>query len=258
MRNLKIVVEYDGTNYAGWQVQNRRQKTEDRRQKTTVQERLEKALSRILQEQIKVIGSGRTDSGVHALGQVANFKTKSRLKSKNIQAALNSSLPADIRIKHVQDVEQSFHARFSARSKLYRYTILNQAFHSPHLRHFSHLVKYPLNVGKIRQAAQYLVGRHNLRSFQAIDKRERSSVRTIKRLQVRRKDRLIFLDIEASGFLYRMVRNIVGTLIEAGRGRLQPEEIKKILKAKNRAYAGPCAPAKGLCLVDVRYCLSKK
>ncbi|NQS99499.1 MAG: tRNA pseudouridine(38-40) synthase TruA [Candidatus Omnitrophica bacterium] len=244
MRNIKVTVEYDGTNYAGWQVQNNQ---------LTIQAAIEKALARILQQKVRVIGSGRTDSGVHALGQVANFKTKSRLKCENIQRALNRALPADIRIKDILDAQEVFHARFSAKSKLYRYTIVNHSFHPPHLRYYSYLVKYPLKLGKIRSAAQHLVGRHDLRSFQAVDKRLRPSVRTIKRLDVRRKENLIYLDIEADGFLYRMVRNIVGTLIEVGRGRLKPQDIKTILRAKNRAYAGPCAPAKGLCLVEVTY-----
>lgn len=264
MRNLKLTIEYDGTNYSGWQIQNREQRTESSlpwraqpasqgRQKKTIQETIEKALAKILQEKVGVIGSGRTDAGAHAHGQVANFKTKSKLDCTNIQAGLNSILPCDIRIKHIEEVPLDFHARFSAQSKLYRYTIVNQTFLPPHSRHFSYLVKYPLDEKKIAQAARYLLGRHNLRSFQAKDKKERSALRTIKRLNIRRQGNNIYLEIEADGFLYRMVRNIVGTLIEIGRGKLKPKEIKGILKAKNRIYAGPCAPAKGLCLMAVKY-----
>ncbi len=246
MRNIKITVEYDGTGYCGWQIQNRSSAK-------SIQETIEKALRKILQEKIKVVGSGRTDSGVHALAQAANFKTHSKLDCKNIHKALNSSLPRDIRITQLEDTHLQFHARFSAKAKLYRYSIVNGSFASPFLYRYSHLVKYPLDLGKMRRAAKSLLGRHNFRSFQAVDKRDRHSVRTIKRLEIRKKGSLICLNIEANGFLYRMARNMIGTLLEVGRGRLKPEDIKVILKAKNRRYAGPCAPAKGLCLIEVKY-----
>ncbi|MBL7084984.1 MAG: tRNA pseudouridine(38-40) synthase TruA [Candidatus Omnitrophica bacterium] len=248
MRNIRLAIEYDGTNYCGWQVQNKRKSKEK-----TIQEALEKALSRILQEKVKVIGSGRTDSGVHALGQAANFKSKSNLSCQNIQKALNSILPRDIRIKPVKEVPLGFHARFSAQSKLYRYTIVNGSFVSPFLRRYSYLVKHPLNMAKMRKGARYLLGRHNFRSFQAVEKKERAATRTIKRLDIHKEDNLIYLNIEADGFLYKMVRNIAGTLIEVGRGKLKPQDVKRILRAKNRIYAGPCAPAKGLCLMEVKY-----
>ena len=246
VRNIKLTIEYDGTNYSGWQVQ-------DGRHKGTIQGVLEHAASRLLQEKVKVVGSGRTDAGVHAAAQVANFKTKSKFSCLNIQKGLNGILPKDMRIKQAEDVCLDFHARFCARSKLYRYTIINHSFASPFLRRYSHLVRFTLDLKKMRQACCCLLGRHNLRSFQAVDKRERSSIRTIKRLNIRKDRHLIYLDIEADGFLYHMVRNIVGTLIEVGRGKLKAQEIKGILGAKNRIYAGPCAPAKGLCLMQVKY-----
>ena len=249
MRNIKLVVEYDGSNYSGWQVQNRRNKKD----KKTIQQCLEKALGQILQEKVKLIGSGRTDAGVHAQGQVANCKTKSKLSCGNIQLALNSLLADDIRIKQVREVPLDFHARFSAQSKLYRYSIVNGSFVSPFLRDYAYLVKYPLDVQKMRRAAKYLLGKHDFRSFQAKDKIQRHSLRKVLRLVIRKHKNLICLDIEADGFLYRMARNIVGTLIEVGRGRLRPEGLQRIIKAKNREYAGPCAPAKGLCLMAVRY-----
>lgn len=245
MRNIKLSIEYEGTDYAGWQIQRNRKKT--------IQETLEKALTQILQERIRVIASGRTDAGVHAFGQVANFKTKSNLNCKSIHRALNSILPEDIRVKQVEQAHLDFHARFLVQSKLYRYTIMNSSFVSPYLRRHCYLVRHPLDVQKMRRAAAYLLGRHNFRSFQAVDKREREPVRRILRLDIRRKGELIYLDIAADGFLYRMVRNIVGTLIEVGRARLKAQDIKEILKAKNRIYAGPCAPARGLCLMQVKY-----
>ncbi|MFC1698498.1 tRNA pseudouridine(38-40) synthase TruA [Candidatus Omnitrophota bacterium] len=246
MRNLKITIEYDGTNYAGWQIQKRHKKK-------TIQQTIEQALAKILQENVKLVGSGRTDAGTHALGQVANFKTNSKLKLNNISRGLNSILPVDIRIKSICNAPLDFHARFSARSKHYRYTIVNQPFLSPQLRHFSYLVKCPLDIEKIKRAAVYLLGRHNLRSFQAVDKVNRDAVRTIQSLKVSRKGKAIQFDIAADGFLYKMVRNIVGTLIEVGRGKIKPEDIPRILAAKSRVDAGPCAPAKGLCLIRVKY-----
>ena len=251
MRNIKLTIEYDGTNYCGWQVQNNKAKS--KKQNKTIQQTLEKTLAKILQEKIKLIASGRTDAGVHALGQVANFKTKSKLACNNIQKALNSNLPQHIRIKDVTDASPDFHARFSAYRKTYRYIIVNDFYLSPHLHRYAYLVRCPLDVRKMRQAAQYLLGKHNFRSFQAVDKRERHPVRKISRLDIRKNKHLVCLDIEANGFLYRMARNMIGTLIEVGRGRLKAQDIKAILKAKNRSCAGPCAPAKGLTLVEVRY-----
>lgn len=262
MRNIKLIIEYEGTNYCGWQIQRKPRKIQrvkgSKSQRKTIQEELEKALRQLLQEKVKVIGSGRTDSGVHALGQVANFRTKTRLKCKNIQQGLNTILPEDIRIRDAEAAPPNFHARFLAKSKLYRYTITNASFVSPHLRHFSYLVKFPLNVQKMRQGASYLLGKHDFRSFQAKDKRVSSSVRTIRKLDIYKRKDQIFLDIEADGFLYRMVRNIAGTLLEIGRGRLKAEDVREILRAKDRAYAGPCAVARGLCLVRVNYKSSKK
>ncbi len=252
MRNIKLTIEYEGTRYSGWQVQ-RTGKTANCTHKKTIQQVLEEALARILQEKVRLIASGRTDAGVHARGQVANFKTNSQLNCGNIQRGLNSILPADIRISRAEEVAADFHARFSARSKLYRYTIVNNSFLSPHLQRFCYLVKYPLDVGKMCRTRQYFLGRHDFRSFRAVDKKDRDALRTIQRLNIHRKGDLIYLVIEGDGFLYRMVRNIVGTLIEVGRGKLKPQEIKEILKAKNRIFAGPCAPAKGLSLEQVHY-----
>lgn len=264
MRNVKITIEYDGTGYSGWQIQNSlpwqlqlagqgRQKTENRKQKKTIQETIEKALTKIVQEKVKLIGSGRTDAGVHARGQVANFKTKSKLPCKNIQNGLNSILPYDIRIRQVEDAPLNFHARFLGIRKLYRYTVVNDSYIAPHLYRYAYLVKFPLDVKKMRQAAKYFLGRHNFRSFQAVDKKERRSIRRILRLEIRKEKNIIHFDIEADGFLYRMARNIVGTIIEVGRGRLNPKEVATILKAKNRVCAGPCVPSKGLCLLEVKY-----
>lgn len=247
------MLEYEGTNYCGWQTQNRRSSCDVRRSTRSVQETLEKALLQILQKKTKVIGSGRTDSGVHAEAQVASFLTDTQMDLKQLSRALNGVLPKDIKIARIQEVSNKFHARFSAKSKLYRYTVVNNQYASPFIRQYAHLVKQPLDVKRMRQAAKYFLGRHDFRSFQAADKKQRHSVRKILLLDIKKRADLIQLYIEADGFLYKMARNIAGTLIEVGRGRLLPPDIAKILKTKDRKYAGPCAPARGLCLMRVKY-----
>ncbi len=262
MRNIKLVIEYDGTNFYGWQVQNRKQRTENRRQRIksreqnkcrTVQGIIEEALRKILQEKVKIIGSGRTDSGTHAKAQVANFKTDSKLNCENLIRALNASLPSDIRIKEVKDVKLSFNARFKAKSKKYRYYIFNAPYQSPFFRFFSLHVSYLLDIEKMRKACRYLIGTHNFKSFQKKDKIERNSVRTIKKIKITKKGKLIFIDIESEGFLYNMARNITGTLLEVGRNKIKPCDIRSIIRAKDRKRIGATVPAKGLHLMEVKY-----
>jgi tRNA pseudouridine38-40 synthase len=243
MRNIKLTLEYDGTEFCGWQIQKGR----------TIQGELEKVLSKILNEKIKIIGSGRTDSGVHALGQVANFKTNSKAPHKNIQKGLNSILPHSISVVKIEEVPLNFHARFDAKNKTYRYSILNSQFNHPLLNNHFYRVPYKLNFSLMREEIKCLKGRHNFKSFQASDKKEHSSIRTISKINLSKKRKLIFLDITSDGFLYNMVRNIIGTLIEIGRGKFPSGSMKKILKAKNRKLAGPTAPAMGLTLIKVRY-----
>ncbi|MFH1778144.1 MAG: tRNA pseudouridine(38-40) synthase TruA [Candidatus Omnitrophota bacterium] len=249
MRNIRLVIEYDGTNYMGWQTQKKNLKT--------IQGTIEKVLREILQEKVNIIGSGRTDRGVHALGQVANFKTKSSILTSKLQQALNSLLPPDIVIKKAEDVGLEFHARFTVRSKIYRYTILNSSTPRAISRDYYIYLKYPLDVVKMQKEAKCLLGRHNFKSFQAADrawrKKDRKSETNIKMLNISKKDDFIYIDIEATGFLYNMVRNIVGTLIEVGRGKFPGGRVKAILEKRDRTYAGPTAAAKGLCLVQVKY-----
>jgi len=245
MRNIKLTLEYDGTNYAGWQVQNKKHRT--------LQETLEKALQKILQKRIKIIGSGRTDAGVHANAQVANFKIDSSIAIEKLQKALNAVLPDDISVIKTEEAGLDFHSRFSAKSKVYRYTILNRPSRSAILRDTAYFFPYPLNLKLMRKEARVLLGRHNFKSFQAADKKERDVTRTIKNLKITRDKDFIYIDIEADGFLYNMVRNIVGTLIEIGRGKLTQGSTKKILLTRNRKFAGPTVPAKGLCLLKVKY-----
>jgi len=244
MRNIKLTIEYDGTNYCGWQRQ---------RNGSSIQETLEKALKKILREKVNVVGAGRTDSGVHAQGQVANFKTTSRLTTREFFSALNATLPEDIVIKRVEEVGIDFNARFSAKNKLYRYYIFNSSISSPFQRQYSYQYRHPLNVAIMRKEAKLLLGKHDFKSFQAADKIKRTSVRRIKKISIKKHDKHIYIDIEADGFLYNMVRNIVGTLVYLGKGKLRRGDMKKILKAKKRSLAGPTAPPQGLCLIKVDY-----
>ena len=255
MRNIKLTIEYEGTNYCGWQVQKSHQVTKSpRHQKKSIQEIIENTLSKILQERIRLIASGRTDAGVHALAQVANFKTCSNIALDKLQRALNGNLPQDIAISDIEEVNLDFHSRFHAKSKIYRYTILNRGWSSPLLRNTVYFYPYPLDVKLMRQEARCLLGRHDFKSFCASGSSTKDTVRIIKKIAIRNiRYALLAIDIEADGFLYNMVRNIVGTLIEIGRGRFSKGGLKKILLAKNRKFAGPAVPACGLCLLKVGY-----
>lgn len=251
MKNIKITIEYDGTNYSGWQIQ---QKNPDEiGTEKSIQGIIERILSGILQEEIKITGSGRTDAGVHAVGQVANFKTKSKMPMAVMQRALNALLPKDIVIIDIEEAESDFNARFDAKSKTYSYEILNRDYSSAFDRFYQYYIPYKLNVKLMAKEAKYLIGRHDFRSFQTADKKVRNSVRVIKKISICKDGSIIHIDIEANGFLYNMVRNIVGTLIEIGRGKFPAGSMRKILLAKDRAIAGPTAPAKGLSLVRVKY-----
>ncbi len=244
MRNIKLTIQYDGTHYAGWQFQKNAK---------TVQEAIEAVLKKITGERVNLTGSGRTDSGVHAKGQVANFKTRSELPLKNVQTALNSILPKDIVVSGIEEAGPKFSAQHSAKSKLYRYTIANGDFVDPFIRRFAAKCFYKLDIGAMKRAASFLRGRHDFRSFQTKDGKEKNAVRTIKKITIEKDGYLIYIDIEANGFLYNMARNIVGTLIEVARGKMAEDSVKDIILKKDRRFGGPTAPAQGLCLIKVRY-----
>ncbi|MBL7081409.1 MAG: tRNA pseudouridine(38-40) synthase TruA [Candidatus Omnitrophica bacterium] len=248
LRNIKLIVQYEGTNYQGWQIQNSSQS-----RKKTLQETIQNSLKQILQERIKLIGSGRTDSGVHARAQVANFKTNSRLSLVNLQRALNSSLARDIVITGIEEVPFDFHSRFDAKAKIYRYTILNQKTRPVFERHSVYFYPHKLDINLMRAGARYLKGRHNFSSFAASNGRAPNMQRTIKNIKVYKEKNFIYIDIEADGFLYKMVRNIAGSLIELGRKRFSLKFFKEILGAQDRRLAGPTAPGCGLCLIRVKY-----
>lgn len=253
MRNLKLEIEYDGASYCGWQVQNSLHSAVCSPQKRSIQEVIEQALRKILQEKIKIIGSGRTDAGVHALAQVANFLTKSNISLEKLRLGLNALLPDDIVVAGIKEVSPHFHSRFDAKSKVYRYIILNRSYPSAILRDKAYFCPYPLDVRLMQQEAGVLLGRHNFKSFQAGDKEERDPVRTIKRIKVSGNKDFIYVDIEADGFLYNMVRNIVGTLVEIGRGKIPKGSLKEILVSCDRRLAGPKVPPYGLYLLRVKY-----
>lgn len=244
MRNIKIVISYDGTHYAGWQIQ---------KNASTVQHVLESSLGKILGHAVKVKGAGRTDSGVHARFQVANFKTTSKLDLKRIKAALNSALPDDILVTSIAKASSSFDSQRCARSKRYRYVVTTSNFVDPFIRHFVARFSYPLDIKAMKKAASCLVGKHDFKAFQASGSVERDTVRTIKRIKVERSGDLVYIDISADGFLYNMARTICGTILEIGRGKLPGSRMKEILKTGDRKLAGPTAPAKGLCLMKVQY-----
>jgi tRNA pseudouridine38-40 synthase len=244
MRNIKLIIEYDGTNYLGWQKQP---------QGPTVQEALEKTLEKITKEKTKVIGSGRTDSGVHALAQVANFKTAVGMTTHEFQKALNSLLPKDIVIKETAEVDLNFHAQFNAKSKVYIYKILNRSYPSAleRLREWS--VPHPLNISLMRQAGETLIGEHDFRAF-ALSSRTKTTVRTVLSVNLMEKnDNRTEFEIEATGFLRGMVRLIVGTLVHVGRERIKPDEFREILKSGQRTKFVHSAPPWGLFLKEVKY-----
>ena len=249
MRNIKLTIEYDGTNFNGWQIQGHDQRT--------VQGEIEKVLHRIFKTQTRLIGSGRTDSGVHAKGQVAHFKADSSLQPIRILKAINTYLPEDVSVVKVEDVTEDFHAQYSVKSKIYRYTVLNSDHRLPLSRFVSFVYPYRLNLAVIRQEAKSLIGKKDFRSFQSFDPalkpKKKNSVRTIKKLTIKKRGDFVYIDIEADGFLYKMVRNIVGTLLEIGSGLKPKGSIKKILRQKDRTQAGQTAAAHGLCLLEVKY-----
>jgi len=246
MRNVKLTIEYDGTNYNGWQVQRPGFKT--------IQGEIEKAIRTITGKKTTLYGSGRTDSGVHGKGQIANFHTNGSMPFSKLKPALNTVLPKDISIIKVKKVNKNFHSRYNAKSKIYSYTILNRKTNSPFLRKHTLHIPYKLNLSLIRKEAKVLLGRHNFKSFCASGNKHKSTIRTIKKITIiKNKNSAVIINIEANGFLYNMVRNIVGTLIEIGRGKFTPGTMKQLLKAKDRTKAGPTAPAHGLCLMKVRY-----
>lgn len=249
MRNLKLLLAYDGTEFSGWQIQP---------QAATIQGALASAIGRVTGENVLPQGSGRTDAGVHALGQVATFLTQSSIPSANLVTALNDVLPAAIRVLEAVEVHAEFHARKSARAKTYSYTMFRGAICPPFRARYVWHYPYPLDEAKMQQVAACIVGEHDFTSFAAVDpeRGREEQVSNVRRIFCsnwqRQADELIYT-VRGSGFLHHMVRNLVGTFVLAGKGNLNPSDLPRILEARARSTAGATAPASGLCLLSVEY-----
>jgi tRNA pseudouridine38-40 synthase len=239
-----LLVEFEGTAYHGWQMQTNA---------LSIQEVVEKALSRITNTKTTILSSGRTDAGVHAEGMPAHFVTESKMSASQLQLALNSLLPHDITIREVRDVPMEFHARGSAKSKLYRYTILNRDYPSALNFRRSWFIPHELDFSAMQTATQYLIGEHDFTSFRAGNCNAKSPIRTMDRVELFKQDGYLIFEFEGKGFLKHMVRNFIGTLIYIGKKKYPPQQIKTILSARDRKVAGPTAPPEGLCLIKVEY-----
>lgn len=242
MRNLKVVLEYDGTDFCGWQIQPRVR---------TVQEDLQIALRKIFGKTIHVTGAGRTDSGVHAKGQTANFFVEKEMTPEKIVAALNGNLAKDVRILAAEEVEPDFNSRFAAKKRHYRYSItrIERAID----RHYLWCLKNPLDIGKMKQATEFLIGKQDFKSFCKENADVKHHFCIVEKAEWKQEGNLLTLDIIANRFIHSMVRIIVGTMIDVGRGYTPVEKIPEILAAKDRNLAGQTAPAKGLCLEKIYY-----
>lgn len=244
-RNIKLVIAYDGTRYNGWQKQGN---TEN-----TIQGKLERVLSGILEEDIELQGSGRTDAGVHAKAQVANFHTSSDVSLEDISTGFTMYLPNDIAVYHLEEVPPRFHSRLNATSKCYQYRIWNSHIPNVFEHRYLYEVEQPLNVEAMQQAAKKFEGTHDFKGFCSNKRMKKSTVRTIYSIEIEQKREEITLKFEGNGFLYNMVRILTGTLIEVGLGKRKPEEMEALIASKDREEAGFTAPAQGLCLKSVSY-----
>ena len=244
MRNIKLTIEYDGKDFNGWQKQPN---------KLNIQGNIEKVISEITKEEIELIGSGRTDAGVHAIGQVANFKTNSNIPIEKFAIAINSRLKKSIIIKKAEEVPERFHSRYNCKKKTYRYIINNSDMGSAIYRNLEYNIKMPLNLENMKKASKYFEGEHDFSAFKASGTSSKSSVRTIYSADVKKENERIIIELTGNGFLYNMVRIMTGALIYVGHKKIAPEDIKTMLEEKDRTKAADTAPAKGLYLYKVSY-----
>ena len=244
MRNIKLTIEYDGKCYNGWQKQPN---------KLNIQGEIEKAIYNITKEKVALIGSGRTDAGVHALGQVANFRTDSQIPIEKLAIAINSQLKNSIVIKNAEEVNERFHSRYNAKQKTYRYIINNSKCGTAIYRNLEYHFPTKLDVEKMQKAAKYFEGEHDFKAFKSSGTSGKNSVRTIYKAEVKQDKERIIIELTGNGFLYNMVRIISGNLLDVGLGKILPEEIPNIIEEKNRQKAGKTLPPHGLYLVAVEY-----
>ena len=244
MRNIKLTIQYDGKDFNGWQKQPN---------KLNIQGTIEQAIKMVTKEDIELIASGRTDAGVHALGQVANFKTNSKIPIDKIPVAINSNLKKSIRIKNAEEVEERFHSRLTCKRKTYRYIINNSFEGTAIYRNLETHIPIKLDVYKMQKAIKFFEGEHDFKAFKASGTSSKSSIRTIYEGNVYEKEDRIYIELTGNGFLYNMVRIISGTLVDVGMGKILPEEIQEIIKEGKRERAGKTLPPQGLYLVKVEY-----
>lgn len=244
MKRIKLTVAYDGTDYCGWQIQ---------KNGITVEEVVNRALSRLTGEEITVVGASRTDAGVHARGNVAVFDTDTRIPAERIVYAVNALLPEDVVVVRSEEVPAGWHPRKCVSVKTYEYRILNKEFPDPVRRRDTYFVSFSLDIERMRRAAEYLKGEHDFKSFCSAQTAVETTVRTIYDLDIKKEGEIITIRVRGNGFLYNMVRIIAGTLAGVGRGYFEPEDMERVLEAKDRTKAGVTAPPQGLTLVGIEY-----
>jgi len=244
MRNIKLIIEYDGKEYNGWQKQPN---------KLNIQGEIERAIYNITGEEVELIASGRTDAGVHSLGQVANFKTNSKISIDKIAIAINSQVKNSIRIIDAEEREENFHSRYNCKRKSYRYIINNSKYGSAVYRNLEYHMPLRLDFEKMKKAVKYFEGEHDFKAFKSSGTSSKSSVRTIYNASVKKEGERIIIELTGNGFLYNMVRIISGTLVDVGLGKIKVEDIAKIIEEKDRTKAGKTLPPQGLYLANVEY-----
>ncbi len=244
MRNIKLIIEYDGKSFNGWQKQPT---------KLNIQGEIEKAIEEITGEKVDLTASGRTDAGVHSLGQTANFKTDSQIPIEKIAKAINSKLKKSIVIKSAEEVDEKFHSRYSVKSKTYRYIINNSENGTAIYRGLEYHIPMKLDVKKMQEAVKFFEGEHDFKGFKASGTSSKSSIRTIYKGEVKQEGERIIIEVTGNGFLYNMVRIIAGTLVDVGLEKIKPEEISEIIESKDRTKAGKTLPPHGLYLLKVEY-----
>ncbi len=244
MRNIKLTIEYDGKDFNGWQKQPNR---------LNIQGEIESAIEEITGEKIELFGSGRTDAGVHSLGQIANFKTNSNLPVEKMAIAINSKLKKSIRVKKAEEVSENFHSRYNCHKKKYRYIINNSSQGSAIYRGLEYHVPQKLDVEKMKKAIKFFEGEYDFKAFKSSGTSNKNSVRTIYKAEVRQSGERIIIELTGNGFLYNMVRIISGTILEVGLGKIKAEDIPNIIESKDRKRAGKTLPPHGLYLVEVMY-----